>query len=257
LSLTRLIVCFCALILIKPAFALSLYEQRAAYKRALDHLTAGRMEDFANLRDSLSDYPLQPYLDYYALQSRISSAATDTVVGFRSQHADLPVADIIFYRWLRRLGQQRRWETFLNHYEPSTDAELKCYHLRALFGSGGEKEAMDQVADLWLVAKSQPKACDALFDIWIDRGRLTESMVWERLGLALDANSRTLARYLQRFFKTPSVRAWAESYYDVHVTPSSIAQVERFTTDTRYSREVIAHGLTRLAGRDPDAAAGA
>ncbi len=237
-----------------PTHALSLYEQRAAYKKALDHLTAGRMDSFQSLRDSLGDYPLQPYLDYYALQSQISSAPPERIAAFRSKHADLPVADIIYVRWMKRLGQQRRWETFLDHYEPSDNSELKCYHLRALIGTGNEREAMSQVGDLWLVATSQPKACDPLFEVWIDRENLTESMVWDRLGLALKANSRTLARYLQRFFESPNVKPWAQSYYNVHVTPATVTQTARFTTDTRYSREVIAHGLIRLAGRDPEAA---
>lgn len=237
------------------AGAISLYEQRATYKKALDHLTAGRMAEFNTLRGALKEYPLHPYLDYYALQSRISSAAPEAIADFRARNADLPVADIIYYRWLRRLGSQRRWETFLNHYEPGTDVELKCYHLRALYGTGNQKEALDQVEGLWLVASSQPKACDPLFEIWISRGRLTESMVWKRLGLALDANSRTLARYLQRFFVSPSVKPWAQSYYNVHVTPDTITQTSRFATDTRYSRDVIAHGLKRLANRDPEAAA--
>ncbi len=241
-------------ILSTPTQAISLYEQRAAYKNALDHLTAGRMDAFNQASQRLKDYPLHPYLEYYELQSQLSSADADTVMSFRSRYADLPVAEIVYYRWMKRLGQQRRWQTFLTYYEPASDAELKCYHLRALLGTGSEKAAMKQVGELWLVANSQPKACDPLFETWIDRGHLTESMVWERLGLALDANNRTLARYLQRFFESPNVKPWAQSYYNVHVSPTALSQTSRFSTDTRYSREVIAHGLTRLARRDPAAA---
>jgi soluble lytic murein transglycosylase len=244
-------------VLAAGAQATTLYEQRAAYKKALDHLTAGRQKEFNTLRASLDDYALRPYLDYYELQSRLSSLDADTVIAFRSRHADLPVSDIIFYRWLKRLGTQRRWESFVQHYEPGTDAELRCYYLRALIGTGRKDEALDQVPDLWLASKSQPKACDPLFETWIDSGRLTEAMVWERLHMALDANSRTLARYLQRFFESPDVKPWAQSYYNVHVTPSSVARTSRFATDTRYSRDVIAHGLERLASRDPEAATSA
>lgn len=253
-SLTGLCLLILCQFFSQPILAISLYEQRAAYKKALDDLTAGRISAFDAARKSLRDYPLHPYLDYYALQSQISSADAATVMAFRRRHTDLPVADIVYYRWLKRLGQQRRWDTFLNHYEPSSDAELKCYHLRALFGTGSEKAALKQVGELWLVAKSQPKACDPLFEIWINRGYLTESMVWERLGIALDANSRTLARYLQRFFESPNVKSWAQNYYNVHVSPSVLSQTSRFSTDTRYSREVIAHGLVRLAKQDPQAA---
>lgn len=43
----------------------SLYQQRADYKTALDHLTAGRMQSYSRLRDRLDDYVLRPYLNYY------------------------------------------------------------------------------------------------------------------------------------------------------------------------------------------------
>ena len=248
------LLCTMLALAVGSTWASTLYEQRATYKKALDHLTAGRMKDFNRLRESLGDYVLHPYLDYYELQSRISSADPEAVTKFRTSYSDLPVADIVYYRWLKRLGGQRRWETFLEFYEGSSNAELRCYHLRALYGTGAKKAALEQVADLWLVPKSQPKACDPLFELWIDRGNLTESMVWTRLELALEANSRSLGRYLQRFFESPNVKPWAQSYYTVHVTPSTVTRTSRFTTNTRYSRAVIAHGLKRLADRDPEAA---
>jgi soluble lytic murein transglycosylase len=236
------------------AFSLSLYEQRETYKRALDHLTAGRIAQFKQARTMLSDYVLLPYLDYYELQSRISSASPEVVIEFRTRYAELPVADIVYYRWMKRLGGQHKWSTFLSLYEPSQDAELRCYQLRALHGTGKAKAAYAQVGDLWMSPRSQPKACDPLIEVWIGDGGLTESMVWKRLELALDSNSRTLARYLQRFFESPGVKPWAQSYYNVHVTPSSISRTSRFKTNNKYSRAVIAHGLKRLAANDPSAA---
>lgn len=235
-------------------WSLGRYEQRATYKKALDHLTAGRMSDFTALRKRLDGYPLQPYLDYYELQSQISSVPPDAVMRFRERHAELPVADIVYARWLKGQGSQKRWDAFLEYYEPSSDVELRCYHLRALFGTGSRDAALDQVGELWLSPQSQPKACDPLFELWIDQDRLTESMVWERLSLALEASNRTLARYLQRFFVTPNVKSSAQSFYSVHVSPGTITQTSRFATDDRYSRAVIGHGLKRLAAQDPEAA---
>ncbi|MFV2090047.1 MAG: transglycosylase SLT domain-containing protein, partial [Pseudomonadales bacterium] len=209
---------------------------------------------FYRARTRLDDYVLRPYLDYHELRSRISSATPEIINNFRTQYAQLPVAEIVYYRWLKRLGGQRKWTTFLANYESSDDAELRCYYLRALYATGEETAALADVSDLWLTPRSQPKACDPLFDIWISRGGLSESMVWKRLELALDADSRTLARYLQRFFESPGIKPWAQSYYSVHVTPSTIVRTSRFRTDNEYSREVIAHGLKRLAERDPTAA---
>jgi soluble lytic murein transglycosylase len=230
----------------------SLYQQRKAYKSALDHLTAGRTASFRKAKSRLADYALHPYLEYHELQSRLSTAKADDVLEFRASHPDLPVAQIVYWRWLKRLGQRRDWRQFLDYYETTTDTELRCYRMRALYGSGRREEAFSEVAELWTVAKSQPKACDPLFEAWIDGGNLTESIVWKRLELTLAANQRQLSRYLQRFFKS-GYKPWAQSLYNVHVNPTLIARTSRYS-DNNLSRRVIDHGLRRLASKDPLAA---
>jgi soluble lytic murein transglycosylase len=230
-----------------------LYQQRAAYKRALDHLRAGRTGSFRKAKARLSDYALYPYLEYHELQSRLSTASAEDVVAFRADHEDLPVAQIVYWRWLKRLGKKRDWRTFLRHYEPSSDTALRCYYMRALYRTGQREEAFADVSELWTVAKSQPKACDPLFEAWIDGNKLTESMVWKRLQLVLEANQRQLARYLQGFFKG-AYKPWAQSLYNVHVNPSLITRVDRYATDNELSRRVIEYGLKRLAKKDPNTA---
>ncbi|MCZ6644549.1 MAG: transglycosylase SLT domain-containing protein [Gammaproteobacteria bacterium] len=226
-----------------------LYEQRGVYRRALDDLNAGRSRSFASALVELEGYALHPYLDYHRLQSRLSVASEQEVQTFRKLHENLPVTAILHRRWLKILGRKRQWRTFLNNYEPSSDAELQCYRLRALYGTGEREAAFAEVEPLWKVAKSQPKACDPLFDVWISAGHLEEDIAWQRLELALKSNQRTLARYLLRYF-SGTYKAWAQSLYNVHVRPTRIARVDRYKTDSELSRTVIAHGLIRLAAQD-------
>lgn len=241
---------------IEAAATDGLYQQRLNYKIALAHLTAGRMRSYYKMRDRLDSYVLRPYLSYLELQSRLSRASTSEVLTFRAENADLPVADIIYYRWMKRLGKRREWRTFLDNYETSSDAELRCYQLRAFYGTGERERAFAGVPELWLVGESQAKACNPLFEVWIKADLLTERMAWDRLALALDANETTLARYLLRFFDNP-VKAWAQSFYNVHVNPKAISRTSRYQTDTEYSRAVIAHGIKRLSRRDASAASAA
>ena len=231
----------------------SLYQQRRAYKTALAHLSAGRSTSFRKAKARLAEYALFPYLEYHELQRRLSTANADDVLEFRAAHPDLPVAQILYRRWLKRLGQRRDWRQFLDNYEPTSNTELRCYRMRALYGSGQRDEAFTEVAELWTVAKSQPKACDPLFEVWINGGNLTESVVWRRLELALAANQRQLGRYLQRFFKS-KYKPWAQSLYNVHGNPALISRTSRYATDNDLSRKVINHGLRRLADKDPHAA---
>ncbi|NIP16273.1 MAG: transglycosylase SLT domain-containing protein [Pseudomonadales bacterium] len=232
------------------------YQQRTAYRAALSHLRVGNADAFRRIKSDLRGYSLHPYLDYHDLRNRLSSASPSEVLAFREEHADLPVTPLLYRRWLERLGQRREWKAFLDHYEESSDPELRCYHGRALYGTGRKEVAFADVAELWVVGESQPEACDPLFKAWIDNDNLTEGMVWERLNLALQANQRQLARYLQRFF-SGSRKPWAQSFYNVHVTPNLVARADRFETDNELSRAVIAHGLRRLATRDAETASAA
>lgn len=229
------------------------YQQRIAYRAALSQLRVGNAGAFRRIKSDLRGYALHPYLEYHELSSRLSSASAEDVLAFREAYADLPVTPLLYQRWLKRLGQQRDWKGFLSHYQESNDPELRCYHGRALYGTGRKDEALAQVAELWLVGKSQPEVCDPLFKAWIDNDNLTEGMVWERLDLALQANERQLARYLQRFF-SGARKTWAQSLYNVHVTPDLLAKTERFETDEELARAVISHGLKRLAARDAEKA---
>ena len=249
-----LLLSLCAL-LAAPAGASgpSIYEQRAAYRQALEQLNAGQLGAFRESREALADYALAPYLDYYDIRRQLSALSDAEMRSFQSSRGDLPSARILHHRWLKTLGARRDWDRLLANYRPSADAELSCYHLRALLASGRREEAMAGVPALWITGSSQPKACDPLFDSWIAGGHLTEGQVWERLQLALAANERTLARYLLRFFNGP-LKTWAQALYDVHIDPTQVTRSSTLNKDDSYARVVIAHGIRRLARQDPPAA---
>ncbi|MEZ5560376.1 MAG: transglycosylase SLT domain-containing protein [Pseudomonadales bacterium] len=232
----------------------SLYQQRVLYRQALDHLTAGRTDAFRVASRRLASYPLRPYLDYYDLQSRLSLVSDTEMARFQAAHGDLPVASIMYNRWLKRLGARREWGRLRANYQPGNDVELNCYYLRALHALGDTQAAWQGVGELWTVGRSQPKACDPLFDLWIEAGQLTENRVWSRMQLALDDNETRLARYLLRFFKGP-LRRWAQALYDVHADPAQVSQIQLPDgAEAEPARVVVVHGLKRLARRDPDAA---
>ena len=235
----------------------SLYEQRRQYRLAVDHVRAGRITAARRIQDQLAGYPLQPYITYHHLRLRLARLTPEEVNRFRHQHPDIPGAHRIYRQWLARLAANRRWRTLLAHYEPGgadepLATELRCHHLRALYNTGEQERALDGVAAVWTVGKSQPKACDVMFQVW-QQARLDQDTAWRRLRLAIGENQRLLARYLQRFF-SGSHKPWAQSYYNVHVNPAAVARTSRFRTDSTLSREVIAHGLRRLAPRDAVAA---
>ena len=225
------------------------YDDRRAYKRAVFAIETGRLREFSRVRDGLDNYVLKPYLDFYEARGRISSIGESNAESLRRRWKGTPIEGRFFRLWLGTQAKRGRWTRYLHHYEPTGDAAAQCYYLRALYRDGKREEALSQVPALWGVGTSQPKSCDPLFKEWIDLGGVTNEIAWDRLQLALDANSVTLAKYLQRFF-SGSVARSARSYYDVHVRPSRIRNVDVFTDDV-YGRQAIVYGLLRYARREP------
>ena len=234
------------------AAELSSYEQRMAYKEAVYAIRTGRSSRFRREAAKLRDYALAPYLTYHDAQRRLSSLSAKRAKATREALADTPLAPIFFRSWLKAQARRGRWDVYLAHYEPSNNATARCNHLRALYRSGEREQALDQVRDLWIAPKSQPKTCDPLFDVWIASGRIDQEAVWARLELALDAREVSLARYLLRFFNAANAAA-GKLYYDVHARPRLVRSHSRFK-DTEGGRRALRHGLLRHARSDAEEA---
>ena len=236
-----------------------MFEQRALYRQALDDLRRGAVSKFRAKAKRLDNYPLRPYLDYHLVNGRLNRASTKEIRNFMDEHGDLAPSDIMFRRWLKKLGQKRHWKTLLQNfsdadYQRSRDAELRCYYVRALYGREQRKKALDWTTDLWLSPKSQPKACDPIFDVWRTTPRFTEEIAWQRFDAAIKNNQRKLSRYLLRFFTGTDKRA-AEAYYQVHTQPKRITKRSRFARDNAKNRSIIQHGLMRLSRNGAEDAA--
>lgn len=237
----------------------SLFKQRALYRQALDHLRSGATSKFKASARQLQDYPLYPYLEYHRINGRLNHASAKEVNNFMAQHGDLAPSDLLYRRWLKKLGKKRYWTTLLQNfsdadYAQSSDTELRCYYLRALYGRDQRDKALDWTTDLWLHPKSQPKACDPIFDVWRTTARFSQDIAWQRLDGAIQHNQRTLSRYLLRFFTGDNKRA-AEAYYRVHTQPRAIKRHSRFAADTAKNQTIIRHGLIRLSKAAPTEAA--
>ena len=232
------------------------FADRVKFREAREQLRAGQTSAFRQTKAELSDYILTPYLEYYYINDRISSVSERRVLDFLAEYGHLPASALLKRRWLKALGARRQWQTLLEHYEPTSDAALQCYRLRALYNAGKRDEALAGTAAIWTQPTSQPKACDPLFDVWQSSDYFTVDVAWTRLTSALQANQRGLASYLTRFF-TGANRAAADAFYRVHVSPARIARNHEYRTDSEKMRTVITHGIGRLADRDAPLAASA
>lgn len=252
--LYHLLFCLFAITLsLESAQGANLAQQRQYYDQAKSALAKGDSGPYQRYAAVLKDYPLEPYLAYDELTARLKNASNSEIEKFLAEHGDLPQASWMKLRWLRWLAERGEWKTFLNYYDPALNfTELDCLYGQYLLANGPAAEANAAVEKLWLVGKSQPQACDVLFERWAASGQLTESRRWQRAKLATEARNYGLASHLVK--NLPSRAKQGALMVEVAQNPALLSQTTRFSPADPAMADVVGLGLRRLARQDPEKA---
>ena len=227
--------------------------QRSDFLEAEQALNRGDMTQFEELKARLAGYPLLPYLEYQELLKKLRQLDQSEAKHFLLRHQGTPVADKFLRIYLLTLGEQHKWNQFLTFYQPTDSDQLHCFELQALIQTGKTKIAFDAVAPLWLNAKSMPGECDPVFDAWRKAGRLTQSLVWQRIDLAMEQRNTGLAKYLGRFLSEAD-RSWLDLWLEVDGEPTRIEGRQTFLAKHGKRNDILLHGFKRLARLSPDRA---
>lgn len=267
MKLRNLFITLLALAAFIPSLAqadATLAEQRKIYQQAKKALQTHQLTQFQTLRNRLDNYPLQSYLDYLFLQHRLNQTSNDSIAGFLAKHDDSFFAERLRAAKLDKLAANKQWQAYLDLYLTPQSAKRECYRAQALMHTGQTDAADNAALDLWLVPYSQEKACDPVFSFIEKRGLLTDERRWDRLLQSLRAQQFSLAKYLAKSVDAPATAlAWTERWQQMHSNPQSLlsqlpAQVDHnrvsLANDVALSREIIVHGMQRLARQDADKA---
>jgi soluble lytic murein transglycosylase len=249
-----LLSCFSlSVVTLASAQAASLEQQRQYYDEAKRALAKGNSEPYRRYASALRDYPLEPYLAYDELTARLKSASNQEIEKFLAEHGDLPQASWMKLRWLRWLAERGEWQTFVKYYDPALNfTELDCLYGQYQLGHGLTEAGFATAEKLWLVGKSQPEACDRLFERWETAGQLTEKKRWQRAKLAAEARNYGLAKYLTK--SLPKLTKHGELLVEVAQKPQLLTQSARFAPADWAMADVVGLGLRRLARQDPEKA---
>ncbi|MFW5450992.1 MAG: transglycosylase SLT domain-containing protein [Methylophagaceae bacterium] len=260
----------CGLCLLMPLLANAadnspLEKQRTIFQQAHKAIQTNQINEYHRLKQQLNDYPLQAYLDYLYLRHRLNHLDSDTIAQFLTQHQNTFYANRLRKAWLDRLAQKKQWQTFLDHYQQPQSISRQCVRLKALINTGNTEQALAETLALWLVPRSQHNACDTAFKYWQNQGRLTDDLRWQRIRLALQENQFSLANYLAKTLtESDQAIAWITLWQKTHNSPyavlkqlpgqSSSTQIPSLFNDLPLTREIITHGIERLARKSTDKA---
>jgi len=240
-----------------PAYAtIKLEKQRVIFVEAKQALKKGHLRTFSRLSKKLVDYPLYGYLQYEYIKKRISKIPNKRLEDFIDEYQDSPLSARMRHVWLRSLYRRGKWQTFLEQYRGSSNTKLRCYHAYALYKTKAIKEANLEAENLYLVGKSQPRACDRVFKEWAKNGGMTREFKWKRIALAMDRGRLSLAKFIAKDLKKADL-LWVKRWRKMHRRPAENLLRKYLHSDNPVANKIERHGIKRLARRDAGAAADA
>ncbi len=235
----------------QPSASPELQQQRQLYQQASTALKQGKLKIAEPLIEQLTLYPLYPYLLYQRHLNQIEQLDSTSFNAFSDRFADTPLPNRLYRNWFNHLAKRKRWNTLLENFQPQrATTSQQCIQLWALLQTGAPEQAFNQVASLWVYGSSRPKACDPLFNAWINRGNFNEQHVWDRFWLALERNNSKLARYISKQLKDPQRKRTASQALSLHRKPKQLVQIKPNPNHEGY-QQLVLHSLKRLGRTDP------
>lgn len=166
---------------------------------------AARRNDVARsweLADSLSDYPIQSYVQYFRIKPQLfdasgyarTDAPEDEIRSFLQRYKGEAIADRLRNDWLLVLGKKRDWATFDAEYPQfvlKDDTQVECYALlsRAMKGQNVAADARNTLSD----PKGYGEGCVDLIGYLAQSGQLARADVAFAARLSLEQNLITQA----------------------------------------------------------------
>lgn len=228
--------------------------QQQLFRKAERLVTKSHSAEYQTLYKQLHYYPLQPYLEQQKLLATMRLSSIEKIAEFLKKYKGTPLDWPLRKSWLTFLAKKNQAKQYLTFYRPTSNVMLTCQYLRFQLQSGLPKSVvLPQVTKLWLVGKSQDKACDPIFELWQKAGYRTNDVIWQRIVLSADGGKHTLIPYLTKLL--PSEQKYlAKLWHKVRRDPSRVSKLKYFPNKSVRETEILTYGLKRLIWRHPNMA---
>ena len=255
--LVKILLLLCAFYLPLNAFAFSFDadegdENFLAARRAYDKKDVAELS--SNLKQLQGDhYILAPYADYWLMLLQLEQAENGTVSAFLEKYNDYPFLDRFRGEWLKVLAKRQEWTTFFEELPnfKRDDVAVSCYIADGHWQLNDDPTIglsnLEHSKPLWMVGTEQPANCNQLFDHMQQAGVLTESDIWARFRLALQAGKIQLAKSIVARLPSVANTASYKLLDRIHANPSLALSKKIIPSKSRYGRELNLYSLERLA----------
>lgn len=235
-------------------FSLSLSQQRVIYSEAKSLQQQERWDEANKKLDSIPVYPLNYLLEYQKLKSDFSAHSLEEISDFIEKNKPYKTSYSLQREYLYYLANKSDWDDFLTFYpQLPRSTKLKCFYFQAKMSQGKAMSVFSEVKKVWLSGRSQPNACDVVFNYYLDKNLISQNLIWQRFELAYHSNKKGLMKHLIKMMDQDNKQS-AQQLYDLNKNVLQLAQSDLFTDRSQASYSFLKVLIKRLARKDIDEA---
>ncbi|KUJ73102.1 lytic transglycosylase [Thiomicrospira sp. WB1] len=232
-----------------------LTEEQRSFLEAYEAIKANDRPLIARYKQTLKDYSLYPYLVYLDYKHHLSVTPDRLVAYFLERYSpDSPLPRRLKDRWLRKLGKQQKWDTFLTHYRPGEyrAKDLSCYYYRARLDVSTQDSALNEdMLAFWQTNLTLPRQCNPVTAHLKKHNLITGARVWQKVIRAMHKGHTRTAKRLARDLSATDqkqLRFWIKVYRH----PERIEQALPGFVTPVIRKEIFKQALQRLSYQDPE-----
>ena len=212
----------------------------------------------------LEDYILYPYLEYQRIRRHTKLTSDKSLENYIKRYGNTPMAEKLWTVWLGRMAMRKQWQGVVDYYKEDTGGtSAKCYFLQAkieLALKNKDNIALDKnlntAKELWLTGQRRPSACNPLFSVLKQKGRINQDAYWQRIALVMEKGKTSLANQLAKHLSSNDqkrIKLWTQARKNPKKSlKSDILDYQKEQTQTnKHRRKIIIYAIKRMARKKP------
>ncbi|MBN2865835.1 MAG: transglycosylase SLT domain-containing protein [Thiotrichales bacterium] len=231
----------------------NLTENQQAFLDAYQAIKANDRPSIAKYKAKLKNYELNPYLLYHDYRLHFKSTPHRLITQFIEENQNNYLGDRLYVKWLTYLGTEKQWNHYLKYYKPQQSRDLQCYHTRALAQNNKRTQAISQAQKLWVDDDYLSKACLPIAKLLKDNNKITGSMIWERIGLAMQKGRTSLAQTISKDLSKKEQKMF-QTWLAVYKNPALIEKPLDKSISAVVKKQIFTQGIERLTRKEPEQA---
>jgi soluble lytic murein transglycosylase len=226
-----------------------LSSQQQAFLDAYQSIKLNDRKAIAQYKVQLKDHPLYPYVLYHDYRLHLKNTPDALIENFIQTYKKSYLSDFLYVKWLTYLAKNRQWNEFSKIYKPQKNQDSQCYNIQALSHTKQLNTALELSIPIWENSTTLSRACRPIDELIRKHKKLTGSMVWKRINLAMNKHKLSLANSLSKDLSREEQKMLHE-WVKVYKNPKLISKPLPRSITPMVKKSIFTQGIRKLASRD-------